>query len=63
MEEEIEVEEKVKVRDTDGKIEEDPLLNMTDEEKEREAEKLMRLINDLNKTGIIKAEFDFNKKE
>ncbi|KAJ3090267.1 hypothetical protein HK102_004283 [Quaeritorhiza haematococci] len=33
----------------------DPLANMTEEEKEREAEKLFDLIQKLNKTGVIRA--------
>jgi len=33
---------------------EDPFKNMTDEEKEREAEKLFVLFDRLNKTGVIK---------
>lgn len=40
---------------------ENPFANMTDEEKEREAEKLFVLFEKLNATGVIKAAFPDSK--
>ncbi len=42
-------------------VEESPFKNMTDEEKEREAERLFVLFEKLNSSGIIKATFNDNK--